>query len=262
MNSIENEIVYSIDSKFIIADEEHRNIYDRMMKLTNAHSTWSILEGFELFIDCKLMIKENKLYYYVNKIEGNLGYEDLYNRSGIISPFVIKVYQQELVVIEGDLSTLEKVLNKLSQDKTFEVGYPLVYEKNDSPYVADDINNWAMKGCPDIGVSYQIHISSLVKKGELYKLNIMNISYDEINLDLTGVVKKQLCLKCNKTGDEWTFTSSPNYASVKTSPSGNLVSSSCVYRPMKQQHRDYITPLLRDRAEKLIQIIQYKLQSI
>ena len=285
-------IIYAIDSKLIIANEEHRNLYDKMMRLTGASSTWNVFEKFALFMDCQLTIDVNGLLvYYINRISGNVGNEDFNPNGKTISPFVIEVRDQELVVIEGELDTLEKVCNTIArvrlikkQNKEYKKDYPLIYKKSDSPYVAEQVNRWAMLGCPSIsvevrptecdfaflgsiGVSYGIFISD----NELY---ITSISSDEVKLNLTGIVKKQLRVTDKKTDEEWSFTNTPDYAFAKKPFTKYLVNASCVYTPppiiskskysnrIEIQCSEIITPELQNRADALIRIILDKLSSI
>lgn len=266
-------IIYAIDSKLILSNEEHRNLYDKMMQLTGASSDWNIFERFAIFIDCRLTIDATgSLVYYVNRIAGNLGNEDFYTNGKPISPFVIEVRNQELVTLEGELDTLEKVCNTLirvsstkKQNKEYKKYYPLIYKKSDSPYVAEQVNRWAMLGCPSIGVSYEIFISD-------NKLGIASISCEEVKLDLTGIVKKQLRVTDKKTGEEWSFTNTPDYASAKKPFTKYLVDSSCVYTPAPVKYKysnrieiqcsEIITTELQNRADALIRIVLDKLSSI
>lgn len=262
-------VIYAMDSVYIITDEAHRNLYDRMMGLTSASSTWSILKSYALYMDCRLTIgPDGSLVYFVDKIEGNLGHEEFDYWSPRVDPFIIEIRDHQMIVVKGSIDTLGQVLDRLSMNEPvpeFLPGFPLIHEKNNSPYVSEVINAWVMKGCPEAGVIYRLHVNSFVYTGEIYGLCVTHIKCDTVTLDLTGVVKESLHVKDKETGDEWAFTGSPNYTSNNCPICGRLVPDSCHYRkklpipPNRTYHQIdpsvFMTLDHKMRAESLINTV-------
>ena len=173
---MQDTLIHAIDSKLIIDDLEHREIYNKMMQLTNAESTWSRIDNYELFMQIKIILDLNgQLSYYVDQISGSFGNDSNDNdNNNSKERFTIILQDKQLVAIKGSIETLKKIIDKLSkpmQDvfsiktKMIEPNhyvepYALIYDANKSLYMAKHINEWVLKGCPtaNTDISYSTHI--------------------------------------------------------------------------------------------------------
>jgi hypothetical protein len=233
-------IILPIKSSLLLT-EEHRELYDRTVKLFGGESHW--YDGyFHIYADTRLKIVNGVLMYYLDNIYGN------YRRN----PYHIVVQDGKLVALEGTLDLLSNVLTILESQGTTKPRI-LTYKRRTPRYITDSVHNWIIKGCPNIGLSYKL----IVAKG---KLSISSLTHRNVKLEFIGPSASYLTIIDGNTKRRWTFTDNYNYANVEVSGSRFLHAAPDCYSD-GNGYSKYVTKELADEAVVILDPIKALLES-
>ena len=239
-----------------IVTKEFQGLYERIINTTAGASAWH-LPYYHMYPNCGLMLEDGFPVYYVREITGDFGqtikdvleqnYDSPYIKT---KPFRIVLREAELIAIEGELSYLIDVLNILEKEK-----YKCVkvknYQKTHCKYFTDSIHRWMMNGCPDLGFLYRLNYGW--NDG---RLRLREITTDDVVLNFVGLSSEYLEITDRKTGDEWDFTNTWDYAHVSQAGKFYLQKVSRCFRPKGSNQSQFITPELQTRADTLMRPVQ------
>jgi hypothetical protein len=247
-----------------IVSKKFVNLYKRILKLTVGASIYNPYY-YHLYIKCQIQLQDDRLVYYISEITGETGE---YCTTIPKNPFKIIVRDKELVPTVGSLSYLISALNTLEaekylQDRNYRPSLTLRYKQRFCSFIEKEIHRWVMKGCPNVGLSYQLNIVN-------NELSVLTISTKDISISLLGMSHRFISIIDRTTGDRWTFTNNPNYCYVYCASYSMLRISSDCFTPFKTNISGqctnnfiphFVTPDLKARAKKLlIPLIELLLQ--
>lgn len=238
--------IYPAKSNSIVS-KEFIDLYERIVRLTCGSSDWNA-SYYHIHPECHLTLQESIPVYYIYEITGDLGDDD---NDCERDPFKIILKHNALVAEIGDISSLNKVLDILERKK-HDSGRSsiLTYERQHCQFIEEEIHQWMMKGCPNVGLSYQLQVGIFSKK-----LSISEISTKNVIINFLGISNSIINIIDKLTGDQWTFTDDYNYANVYHNNFNYLQSSSSIYRSKDNNPSEpsqYVTSELEARALSLI----------
>lgn len=245
----------------IIVSEESASLYERILSLTAGSYHWNTL-FYKIRPECGLMLHNNVLVYYIHKITGNLGKFSRFNRRTSLDkytvrePFEIILKDRGLITTKGNVSSLVKALDMLEQTgyriATSTYMNPVKYKPTSCSFIGKEVNEWVMKGCPDIGVSYKLNINSHTNELCISKLITPNVI-----INLIGLTDDFIEIIDRKTHESWIITNDPKYSRVRHE--GCYIWTSDCYHRESGSLSQHITAELRTEALDRINSIRLAL---
>lgn len=232
-------LIYPLDGSEIV-DEQYVDLYNKIVFGTGGSSSWSSYSSYSLYPELKLTMKNCKLYYIITRIYGDCSnYGD--------DKFDITIENGKFIIKEGTIEFLKTSLDRYISN----IGYRcnvLKYRPVRGFYLEDLINKWIIEGVPMIDIQSRFSVYD----GEIY---LSEMKKGDVELNFVGLSKGYLNIIDNNSGESWTFTDDPNYASVKIEGSIYLKRASDFYKPDKKNNNNclYMTHDLRTKGTNLLQ---------
>lgn len=210
--------IYPAEAEQIVS-KDYINLYNIIFKETLGISNWrnyGSINDFHIYPCSRIKMINNKLVYYLYKIFGFTYYNEENKKNE--NEFKIKLKGQDFIATKGNFEDLNIVLsrNRESRRKN-EKEIPFLNFEHHDPFLNNGINNWVLKGCPDIGFKYNtiinINTSFPYTNGKGF-ISLTNIKYKNkhfpkknIVLKFIGLANSFIKIIDKDTKEEWSFTS-------------------------------------------------------
>lgn len=241
---------YPIEADEIV-DSEFIDLYNRILRTTAGVSSWNS-SLYYINPHCAVKKKDNILYYYIKSIEGHLGVlPKLSKRSYLNDPnskFYIKFKDGKVVIKDGKLDSLLTILDIIEDRHKIVEVESLTYKPVHCNFIEEQVNNWVLNGCPDIGFDYTLHINKST-------LSLANILLPDIKVNFIGFEKSFIEIINRNSKESWVITDNPYYSTVYDK--GQYVKSSSSYRSGSNMSSQIITPDKVDNLNTLISKIRW-----
>jgi hypothetical protein len=160
---------------------------------------------YNLNINVKMSMTDGVPTYYINRLTGDEG-KDYQNRP--INPFELTIRHHDMILIEGNITSLNNVLDKIFKEHGS--SHTLhKYNKLECFDFTECVDNWFMKGCPDIpDINYNILVND--KGISLVKIITEGLEIDFISSSYL-VNEGYLSVSNIETEEKWILTNESHH---------------------------------------------------
>lgn len=247
MDNKSDLLIYPIKTNFIT--NEYSLLYDKILLLTQGRSNWNkftLLKYYSIYPNIKITLQNDKLFYFIDKIKGELNPQ---------TEFSIKISNNNFEFKKGNLEIFYEVIKRIENDSQVKknLNIPIFIFKNYSLFIKEELNLWVKKGCYcNNNLKYKTIISFN------NEIKIIEISTNNIKLDLLGLAKEYIEIIDKTTNECWKFTNDNKYALVYIN-NYNLIYSNNVYNENYKEHSNkdqYMTDELKEKSLNLLKPIK------
>ncbi len=179
-----------------VVDDACINLYNKILMITGGISRRNDYH-YNLNINVKMTLFDGAPTYYINKLEGDEGKD---YRNEPINPFELIIRDNDMVLIRGNIVSLNNVLDKIFKEHGS--SHTLhKYKKLQCFDLTEGIDTWFMQGCPNI---HDIDYNILLNNTEilLEKITTLEIEIDFIRPSY-AVDEEYLCVSNLLNGEQW-----------------------------------------------------------